>query len=268
MPTPLPVATTTGLPLLGVPIGPDTSGSFAMSVNGLAIQRSDGRWVAKPPGEERLFDVTDFLIPGINPMACFVPVESLAPGHITVVSTNPLTVRHVVKVRAEGEFEVLDPDTGDVTDFVPLQTPLLNFYVRVVSLLDFMPDLNLLGELPERYRGMGVRMEDERRERFELEEILPFLLLSQGSGALTNILPFLLVSRLGGGETGLLTALALSGAFPPLAAPTTTAPVPPLTGPVAPAMAAQPITALVLALALSGRRRRPDDDRPGADKGE
>jgi hypothetical protein len=254
---------TTAPPLLGVPIGPDTSGSFAMSVNGLAIQRSDGRWVAKPPGEERLFDVTDFLIPGVDPMACFVPVESLAPGDITVVSTDPLTLRYVVGRRGEGEFEVLDPDTGDVTDFVPLQTPLLDFYVRVVSLLDFVPDLNLLGDMSGRYRGIGVRMGEERREQFALEEILPFLLLSQGSTALTSLAPLLLLSRFGGGDMGrLLTVLAITGALPGLAAPTVPAPVPTAV-PVAaaPVAAAQPLSALALVSVLGMLRRRPDDER-------
>ncbi len=272
--SPIPISPPTLAPLFGVQIGPDTSGSFAMSASGLAVQRSDGRWVSKPRDEQRLLDVTDFLLPGINPMVYFLPVECLERGDLTVISNDPLTLRYVVERTEEGEFEVLDPDTGDVTDFIPLQVPLFNFFVRVVSLLDFFPDFNLLGKIPEAHRGLEEQMRffrergrgearmGEGRERFEMDEFLMISLLSQGSSSTTNLLPLLFLSRAGRGESGLLAALALSGALPQLApttAPPTTA-VPAVT-PAPPAANNALLLAMLLGGGLGRRRWHDDDDR-------
>src|SRR5258708_6895837 len=127
--------------ILGVEIGQDTTGGFAMSISGLAIKRSDGRYVAKPEGEDRLVDVTAFLIPGVDPMVYRLPVTRLEPGDLIVISDDPLTLRFVINQDEEGdgELEVLDPDTGDVTEYIPIQAPIFNFFVRVVSLFDLLP---------------------------------------------------------------------------------------------------------------------------------
>jgi hypothetical protein len=261
-------------PLLGVQIGPDTSGNFALSISGLAVRRSDGRFVARPPGSNRLVDVTALLLPGIDPMVYRLPVRTARPGDLIVISDDPLTVRYVLEWEPEGELIGLDPDTGDVNAFVPIQVPFLNCFVRIVSLLDLFP----AGRLRDGSRGVR----NDRRSRrggprgeahMELDELLLFYLLSgqqqqPGQTGAPNFLTLFLLMRLLGGDldSSALLLLLLSGA---LQQPTTTTTPTPTTTP--PQQLPANSLALLLALQCSGeegrgglfrrrRRRRLDEE--------
>jgi hypothetical protein len=214
-------------------------------------------------------------------MASYLPTPYLKPDDLAVISNaGPLALRHVLEVREDGELEVLDPDTGDVNRFVPLQTPLLNCFVRVVSIYDLFPDMNFLELMTEAHRVQGdpasffrehgkreMHMGEPReRERFEMDETLMALLMTtlanptQGPQSIAALLPLFMFSRMGGREGGLLAMLAICGLMPQVAATTTSTTTAPAST-TTPAPTANAALPLLLAMAMSGGFGRPWRER-------
>ena len=208
--------------ILGPPLGLDTSGSFALSTSGLAVQVGD-RYITGIIGRvgdllvDQLLDVTSLIIPGVNPYVYRLPAPRVRRGDLILISDSPVTVRYVLDYLPNGRILGLDPATGSVTEAVPAQNPFASFFIQLVSLFDF-PSVPFESA---GWRGGGDRRPgregEEMGERPEMGILLASLLLNQQSGqtttsSLQTLLPFLLLSG-GGCGGGVFEMLALVAAL-------------------------------------------------------
>ena len=124
--------------ILGIQIGMDNSGNFALSLNGLAIRRPDGRFVTMV--RDQLLDVTLFTLSGINPMVFRVPVPSVSRNDLIIISDFPFRPLYVLETSDEPGVGIvgLDPFSGETSAYSPVENLFLNFFVRVVSLFDLL----------------------------------------------------------------------------------------------------------------------------------
>jgi len=146
--------------VLGVSLGKDTSGNFAHSLYGLGIRTTDGRYVAKRRGCDELLDVTKLLISSVDPAVYRIPVTELQRDDLVLVSEDPFSVRYIIGWERGGRAVALNPEDGDITDFLPVQHPFLHCFVRVVSFLEDFPN----SDIPE------IDIFDEERESGEIDE--------------------------------------------------------------------------------------------------
>src|SRR5215475_2906127 len=89
--------------VLGIQVGRDTANNFAASLNGLAVKTWDGRYVVPTPDRKggqvvatELQDVTGLTLP-VDPFVFRVPVPTVEPGNLIVMSDTPF---HVLSVEA------------------------------------------------------------------------------------------------------------------------------------------------------------------------
>src|SRR5262245_55555977 len=126
--------------LFGLQIGRDTSGQFALSLDGLAVLTPAGRYVLKDPDRNRLVDVSPLILTGIDPWVFRIPAERVEPGDLIVTSDTPFSTLYVVESytdRSPRHIEGLDPATGYIVQyFPPAQLLFLNIFVRVISLFE------------------------------------------------------------------------------------------------------------------------------------
>jgi hypothetical protein len=127
--------------VLGTEVSLDTSGNFALSTRGLAVRTSDGRFVAKECSSDRLADVTNQLVPGIDHFVFRTRVETLRRGDLIIVLDDPFSARYVLARERGGQTIFLDPDCGDVTELIPDHVMFPDAFVRAVSLFDIFQDL-------------------------------------------------------------------------------------------------------------------------------
>jgi len=135
------------VPLFGIQIGLDTTNNFALSVDPddfevrLAVKTPNGRYVTKERKRERLIDVTAF-ISNANPFACRLPVEwdEVHEGDLIVTADPPnFSALYVLtKYGHHGKLLGLDTGSSQITDFALPDNPFLNFFVRVVSVVDLL----------------------------------------------------------------------------------------------------------------------------------
>jgi hypothetical protein len=127
--------------LFGVQIGLDTSSNFAYTVYGLAVRTANGRFVIKEHDRERLIDVTALTLP-VNPLVYRVPVrhDCLEQGDLIVTSDPPnFCARYILtKHHDPWAYRGLDTGTAQITEFSSPENPFLDFYVRVISLLEVL----------------------------------------------------------------------------------------------------------------------------------
>jgi hypothetical protein len=125
--------------LLGpVQFGWDASNNFARTLNGLAILRPDGRYIARDEEQQGLLDVTPLILTGVPPYVLRLPVSSVDAGDLIVVSDCPFSVLYVLETYEEfpGRIRGLDPLCGTIVDYSQPVNPFFNFFVKVVSLYD------------------------------------------------------------------------------------------------------------------------------------
>lgn len=216
---------------------------------------------------DQLVDVTGLLLPNIDPGVYRIPVTRLSVGDLIVISDDPLSVRYVLECEPEGELVGLDPDTGDVVEFVPIQVPFLNCFVRVISLVDLLGGGRLTGRRRERVdEGRGRRRAEEGPREFD-EALLLLLLSGQqpGQTGTPDLLNLLLLTQMGcrEGEGNLMEWLLLSGMLQQTPQSGTTQP-----GTTQPAQS-NPLALLMLAMLEGGEgiggglfRRRWRRDQP------
>jgi len=122
--------------LFGIQIGADTSNNFALSINGLAVQTPDGRFVAREGDEDRLIDVTPLILP-INPCVYRLPSTEVKRGDLIVTSDPPnFSALYVLDADDPDDIECLDTGTSQIVRYCAPRNLFLQFYVRAVSLLD------------------------------------------------------------------------------------------------------------------------------------
>ena len=254
------------------------SGNFALSIQGLAVQAGD-RYVTSAPREAGLpllLDVTSLIIPGIDPYVYRLPALTVNRGDLIMVSDSPISVRYVIDHVPGGfppgsTFRVLDPITGNATEFFSALNPFVSFFIRLVSLFGFPGGPNIFG--PEREGGgWGIGRDDRWRraaegregreagregeemfERPELGILLASMLLSQQPQGQTTTTPLNLQALLplfllgGGRGAGFLEALVLVSVLQSQAQTTT---------------ATTGSDGLATALLLSGFLFRPSEEGP------
>ncbi len=125
--------------ILGPALGRDTSGNFALTVEGLAVRAGD-RFVTAIIDDEgaELVDVSSLVISGVDPWVYRLPVTIPSRGDLILISDNPFSVRYVLE---SGPAVVsLDPATGDVAELIAAQNPFVSFFVKIVSLFGQPPE--------------------------------------------------------------------------------------------------------------------------------
>ncbi|HEY2051507.1 MAG TPA: hypothetical protein VGH03_19380 [Caulobacteraceae bacterium] len=255
-----------------LPFGPDTSGEFTLSLEGLAVQRVDGTSVALDADRDVLLNVTALVLPGVDPGVVWIPVplDAIRRGDIIMGAGVDPAPLFVLDVEDAAHLVCLDPAAGELVTYTPPINPLLNGYAVAFSLFDLL----LRGPGRRRFGdgdGDGDRDGDGGRRLGRLTELLPLvLLLSQGGGLsgaapgspaptpTTN--PLLALALLGGeglgegdgrgrwggeGPLGMLLPLLLLGG---LGGPTTGSASPTS----APPTTTSALTPLLLILALGG----------------
>jgi hypothetical protein len=176
----------------GIAIGKDLTGNFRQSLKGLAVRRTDDKFVTLD-GDFPI-EISDFTFDGTEQYVYRLPVQNVKPGDIVITSESPLKVLFVREVEPNGRLVGLDP-CGIEINYTPT-TNLFNmrFFVTVVSILDGLSESV----------GGGA------------EGLLPLLLLSNkgGSRDTDNLTTLLMLQTLGGsslGNNNLLPLLLLNG---------------------------------------------------------
>jgi hypothetical protein len=175
-----------------VQIGSDMSGMFALSFQGLAVIRPDGRAVVHREGG--LLDVTMFLLTGfgVSPGVFRIPVHEVFYGDLIVTSDYPLSLLYVLE-QTETGVRGLDPFTGKISDYTPPLSLFMNYFVRVESLFGQL--LTHAGESERREEGHEDEGEQRDRHRVSYRSLLPLLFLSSQSEGATNPLMALILMQ-------------------------------------------------------------------------
>jgi hypothetical protein len=123
--------------LNGVSIGKDTSGNFKLSLEGLAVRTSDGKFLAVK--KDRLLDVSELTLDGADGFVYRLPVQKrdVERGDLIITSENPFSVVFVDGVENDGSVKGVDPGTHERVEYIPPTNVLVDvhLYVKVVSLL-------------------------------------------------------------------------------------------------------------------------------------
>jgi hypothetical protein len=127
----------------GVALGRDLTGNFALTLNGVAVLRPNGTWVALDADLDALVDVTPLVLPGVDPLVFRMPSnpDRLRRGDRLIVSDAPfapLFVLHPFE-RGDAGIQALDPLTGRLSGYLPARNLFLNFVVLAVSPFDPPP---------------------------------------------------------------------------------------------------------------------------------
>lgn len=127
----------------GVALGRDLTGNFGFTLNGVAVLRPNGTWVALDAEGDALVDVTPLVLPGMDPLVFRMPsnLDQLRRGDRLIVSDapfSPLFVLHPFE-RGDAGIQVLDPLTGWLSGYLPARNLFLNFVVLAVSPFDPPP---------------------------------------------------------------------------------------------------------------------------------
>lgn len=133
---PAPAAPAPANPIFGIPLGPDTSGNFAWTVNGLAVLTPAGRFVRKDDVGDFLVDMTPLIVP-ISPQVYFLPVATVCPGDLLVTASGAtFSALYVVSAATPDNVLAIDTATSIIVRYTTPANLFLNFYVKAVSLLD------------------------------------------------------------------------------------------------------------------------------------
>jgi len=173
--------------LFPIQIGCDVSGTFALSLYGLAVIRPDGRAVVHLEGG--LVDVTLFVLCGGAPEVFRIPATEVFPGDLIVTSDSPISLLYVLEQTKIG-VRGLDPFTGNIVFYVAPLNPFFNYFVRVQSISDLL--FAETRELEEEAEEGEIR---DREDRFP-RDLLPLLLLgSLGQGTSTSLTTLVLLTQ-------------------------------------------------------------------------
>jgi hypothetical protein len=133
--------------LLGVRIGQDVSGNFALTPAGLAVLGRDGRYFALDSLAEgpQLMDVTSLVVPG-DAGVYRLPVPEVHTGDLIVISDSPFQSMFVLGMEGGRAVLGLDPSCNLLVTYLPPDnqfTRLLfgdtaNMFVRIVSIFDVL----------------------------------------------------------------------------------------------------------------------------------
>ena len=130
-------------PIFGIPLGPDTSGNFAWTVNGLAVLTPAGRFVRKDDVGAFLVDLTPLIVP-VSPQVYFLPAVTVGPGDLLVTASGAaFSALYVVSASTPDNILAIDTATSIVVRYATPANLFLNFYVKAVSLLDIALGIGL-----------------------------------------------------------------------------------------------------------------------------
>ena len=167
-----------------LPFGPDTTGDFTLSMEGVAVQRADGTSVALDAERDVLLNVTALVLPGVDPGVVWIPVPlgAIRRGDIIMGAGVDPAPLFVLDVEDDAHLVCLDPAAGELVTYTPPINPLLNGYAVAFSLFDLV----LRGPGRRRFGGGWGGDGDGDGDRRgwgagRLMEVLPLvLLLGQG----------------------------------------------------------------------------------------
>ena len=133
--------------LLGIRIGQDTSGNFALTPAGLAVLGRDNRYYTMQylGGRPRLVDVSALILPG-DPGAYRMPVPALETGDLIVISDSPFQAMFVMESDGGNAVVGLDASCNEIVTYIPPNNPFTNLlfgggssvFVRVISTFDVL----------------------------------------------------------------------------------------------------------------------------------
>jgi hypothetical protein len=132
--------------LLGLRIGQDTTGNFALTPAGLAVLGRDSRYYSfESYGERaRLLDVTSLILP-INPGVYRIPALEVRPGDLILISDSPFSALFVIEI-AEFGIVGLEATCNELVTYFPPENLFgdrffghrNNIFVRIVSTFDLL----------------------------------------------------------------------------------------------------------------------------------
>jgi hypothetical protein len=132
--------------LIGVSIGQDVTGKFALTPSGLAVLGRDGRYFGMDihDGGGVVLDLTSMVLP-INAAVYRIPSEEVFPGDLIVISDAPFRTLFVLEVPGDGTVVGLDPGCNELVTYFPPENPFAdilfgghNIFARVVSMFDVL----------------------------------------------------------------------------------------------------------------------------------
>jgi len=101
----------------GASIGKDVSGNFKVSLKGLAVRATpEGKFVTKDG--DHFLDVTDLTLDGTERFIYRLPVPSVEPGDVVVMSDTPFATMFVQHVAEDGTLEGYVPQTSTTERYV------------------------------------------------------------------------------------------------------------------------------------------------------
>lgn len=114
--------------------GPYNKRNVAISFYGLAVKNIEtNRWFSYKGNES--YDVTDFLINGMNNMVMAMPVaiKKITIGDIVLHNNNPMVVQEV----NDNSLKAVDISNSEVKEIMPAKSPFgFNFCTKLISLFD------------------------------------------------------------------------------------------------------------------------------------
>ena len=123
--------------------GAYTNSNLRLSLYGLAVKNSCGKWVSYDRKTHQLIDAEVFNFE-IDTSKIFYKIpkatDSVETGDILLYKDRPVFVENV---RNDGKFEVIDPYEGTAVTILPLTSPFgFNYTTVIVSITDYLPKAN------------------------------------------------------------------------------------------------------------------------------
>ena len=166
--------------------GPYTTKDIKLSLYGMAVRRSDNKWVAYDKESGSLIDVDIFNL-NIDSSKVFYKLpkatKSVKPGDVILHNGKPMFVE---KVRKDGKFEVVNPAEGTAITILPLKSPFgFDFTTVIVNIADCLPQAdstNPFGALlPFMLDGDSTALMFALMNNKNLKDIDPMILFALGN---------------------------------------------------------------------------------------
>ena len=120
--------------------GPYTTKDIKLSLYGMAVRRSDNKWVAYDKNTGSLIDVDIFNLSIASEKVFYkLPkaTKEVMPGDIILHNNKPMFVENV---REDGKFEVINPAEGTAVTILPLKSPFgFDFTTVIINIADYLP---------------------------------------------------------------------------------------------------------------------------------
>lgn len=169
--------------------GPCTNDNIRMSMYGLAVKNAAGTWVSYNPESKEIIDVDIFNFDGGKFLYKMpVAIKDIAPGMVIVHNRKAMFVTET----GDSGITVVDPQAGEEKKILPTKNCFnFNFYIRVVSLFDFLmksPENTPSVENPFGNMWMFMLM-DEKQDMSDM--LIPMMFMNQSGNTFNGINPMM-----------------------------------------------------------------------------